>query len=102
MQSRTNVHYLVFHLTTADTIISFITMPMEITWRMFIEVRKMVLRMLGVLRMMMVLKMLGMVIMLGMMMTVAVARWERGLQGFYDDPDRGLSPFLTYACRTQC
>ena len=37
-QSRTNVHFLVFHLTIADTIISFITMPMEIIWRIIIEV----------------------------------------------------------------
>ena len=38
LQSRTNVHYLVFHLTIADTIISFITMPMETIWRIIIEV----------------------------------------------------------------
>ena len=37
-QSRTNVHYLVFHLTIADTIICFITMPMETIWRIIIEV----------------------------------------------------------------
>ena len=38
LQSRTNVHYLVFHLTIADTIICFITMPMETIWRIIIEV----------------------------------------------------------------
>ena len=38
IRSRTNVHYLVFHLTVADTITCFITMPMETAWRLFIEV----------------------------------------------------------------
>ena len=38
IRSRTNVHYLVFHLTVADTITSYITMPMETLWRLFIEV----------------------------------------------------------------
>ena len=38
VRSRTNVHYLVFHLTLADTIISYITMPMETFWRLFIGV----------------------------------------------------------------
>ena len=57
LQSRTNVHYLVFHLTIADTIISFITMPMETTWRMFIEVMKMMLTMSKMLTMMTMLKM---------------------------------------------
>ena len=38
MQSRTNVHFLVFHLTLADAIVSFITMPMETIWRVVIEV----------------------------------------------------------------
>ena len=36
--SRTNVHYLVFHLTLADTLISYVTMPMETAWRVAIEV----------------------------------------------------------------
>ena len=36
--SRTNVHFLVFHLTLADAVISFITMPMETVWRVVIEV----------------------------------------------------------------
>ena len=31
--SRTNVHLLVFHLTIADSIVSFITMPLEAGWR---------------------------------------------------------------------
>ena len=38
IRSRTNVHFLVFHLTLADTITCFITMPMETLWRLFIEV----------------------------------------------------------------
>ena len=38
MQSRTNVHFLVFHLTLADAIVCFITMPMETIWRIVIEV----------------------------------------------------------------
>ena len=33
MRSRTNVHYLVFHLTLADTITSYVTLPMETLWR---------------------------------------------------------------------
>ena len=36
-RSRTNVHYLVFHLTIADTITCFITLPMETAWRATIE-----------------------------------------------------------------
>ena len=39
VRSRTNVHYLVFHLTLADTITSYITIPMEAFWRLFVEVR---------------------------------------------------------------
>ena len=39
VQSRTNVHFLVFHLTLADAIVSFITMPMETIWRVVIEVQ---------------------------------------------------------------
>ena len=39
MQSRTNVHFLVFHLTLAYAIFSFITMPMETIWRVVIEVQ---------------------------------------------------------------
>ena len=36
-KSRTNVDYLVFHLTLADSIICFITLPMETLWRLTIE-----------------------------------------------------------------
>lgn len=36
-KSRTNVHYLVFHLTLADSIICFVTLPMETLWRLTIE-----------------------------------------------------------------
>ena len=32
------MHYLVFHLTIADTITCFITLPMETAWRATIEV----------------------------------------------------------------
>ena len=39
LRSRTNVHYLVFHLTIADTITCFITLPMETIWRATIEVK---------------------------------------------------------------
>ena len=39
IRSRTNVHYIVFHLTIADTITCFITMPMETLWRLTIEVK---------------------------------------------------------------
>ena len=37
-RNRTNVHYLVFHLTVADTITSFITLLMETVWRATIGV----------------------------------------------------------------
>ena len=33
MRSRTNVHYLVFHLTLAHAITSYVTLPMETLWR---------------------------------------------------------------------
>ena len=36
--TRTNVHYLVFHLTLADAIVCFVTMPMETIWRYLEEV----------------------------------------------------------------
>ena len=39
LRCRTNVHFLVFHLTLADTITCFITMPMETVWRATIGVR---------------------------------------------------------------
>ena len=34
LRSRTNVHYLVFHLTLADTVTSYVTLPMETLWRL--------------------------------------------------------------------
>ena len=37
---RTNVHFLVFHLTLADSITCFITIPMETVWRATIGVRQ--------------------------------------------------------------
>ena len=43
IRSRTNVHYLVFHLTIADTLVSFITMPLEAAWRFTLQVRKVIL-----------------------------------------------------------
>ena len=42
-RSRTNVHYIVFHLTLADTITCFITLPMETIWKICIGVRRMTL-----------------------------------------------------------
>ena len=33
---------------------------------------------------------------------VSVARWERGLQGFDDDPDWWIHPLLPHAHRAQC
>ena len=44
--SRTNVHFLVFHLTLADAVISFITMPMETIWRVVIEVLTLMMMMM--------------------------------------------------------
>ena len=35
---RTNVHTLVFHLTVADSIVSFVTMPLEAAWRYTMQV----------------------------------------------------------------
>ena len=37
-RSRTNVHYLVFHLTIADTLVSVIIMPLEAAWRFTLQV----------------------------------------------------------------
>ena len=37
---RTNVHYLVYHLTIADAITCFVTLPMETIWRATIEVSR--------------------------------------------------------------
>ena len=34
---RTNVHYLVFHLTLADSIICYVVLPLETLWRLTIE-----------------------------------------------------------------
>lgn len=34
---RTNVHYLIYHLTLADSITCFITLPMETIWRLTIQ-----------------------------------------------------------------
>ena len=33
---------------------------------------------------------------------VSVARWERGLQGFDDDPNWWIYPLLPHAHRAQC
>ena len=38
LRSRTNVHYIVFHLTLADTITCFITLPMQTIWKIYIGV----------------------------------------------------------------
>ena len=38
LRKRTNVHFLVFHLTLADTITCFITLPMETVWRITVGV----------------------------------------------------------------
>ena len=37
VRSTTNVHYLVFHLTLADSIICYIVLPMETLWRLTIQ-----------------------------------------------------------------
>ena len=42
-RTRTNVHYLVFHLTLADTITCFITLPTETVWRATIGVSEFLL-----------------------------------------------------------
>ena len=36
------------------------------------------------------------------MLNFSVARWERGLQGFDDDPDWRIHPLLPHAHRAQC
>jgi hypothetical protein len=36
-RSKTNVHFLVFQLILADTLVSCITMPMEAIWRLTIQ-----------------------------------------------------------------
>ena len=43
-RSRTNIHYLVFHLTIADTLVSFVTMPLEAAWRFTQQVANISLR----------------------------------------------------------
>ena len=35
----TNVHFLVFHLTIADSIVCFITLPLEAGWRYTVQWR---------------------------------------------------------------
>ena len=40
--SRTNVHFLVFHLTLADVVICFITMPLETVWRVVVQVSRVI------------------------------------------------------------
>jgi len=37
IRTRTNVHYLVYHLTIADAITCFVTLPMETIWRATIQ-----------------------------------------------------------------
>jgi hypothetical protein len=37
-RTRTNIHLLVFHLTVADSIVSFLIMPMEAIWRYTMQV----------------------------------------------------------------
>ena len=71
VRSRTNVHYLVFHLTLADTITSYITMPMETFWRLFIGVRCIFLPHL-------------------VKPGLAVVRGQHVVQGADDDQDRWL------------
>ena len=58
--------------------------------------------MVMVMVMVMMMMMMVMMLMTVMMMNVSVARWERGLQGFDDDPHRWIHPLLPYAHRTQC
>ena len=36
-RSKTNLHYLVFHLTLADSIVSYVVLPLETLWRLTIE-----------------------------------------------------------------
>ena len=38
LRRRTNVHFLVFHLTLADVVTCFITLPMETAWRITVGV----------------------------------------------------------------
>ena len=38
LRRRTNVHFLVFHLTLADVVTCFITLPMETVWRITVGV----------------------------------------------------------------
>ena len=39
LRTRTNVHYLVLHLTIADSIVCFIVLPLEAAWRFTIQWR---------------------------------------------------------------
>ena len=38
LRSRTNVHYLVVHLTLADLLVSLVVMPMEAGWKVTSQV----------------------------------------------------------------
>ena len=38
-KGRTNVHKMVLHLTLADLIVSYIVIPLEIGWRLSVQVR---------------------------------------------------------------
>ena len=94
-RTRTNVHYLVFHLTLADTITSYITLPMETLWRLTIQVMMM---------------MMMMIVMMMMMMNddddddnddhPVVCR-EHHVQAADDGQDRGLHPLLPPPGRPQ-
>ena len=38
-KGRTNVHKMVLHLTLADLIVSYVVIPLEIGWRLSVQVR---------------------------------------------------------------
>ena len=38
-RGRTNVHKMVFHLTVSDLIVSYIVIPLEIGWRLSVQVK---------------------------------------------------------------
>ena len=84
VRSRTNVHYLVFHLTIADTITSFITMPMETLWRLTIQVTLTKNRHIEYFP-----------------NHDAVVHWKPDVQGADDDQDWWLHPVLPLTCGHQ-
>ena len=71
-RSRTNVHLLVFHLTIADSLVSFITMPLEAGWKLTMQ------WMLDDVscRVLMVVRALGYYLSSNILVMICIDRWD--------------------------